>query len=173
MNTILPISLVNGLFLCLIILTFILLASKITNKKGTWNNKIYQLPDFSDLDSVGHLKKDSSSKGELECRKIMEKIFDAPFKKARPYFLKNPITGSNLEIDCYNEDYKIGVEYNGEQHYKYTPWFHKSKEDFYNTKYRDEIKKKLCKDNDIHLIVVPYTVKNIEKFILEELRING
>jgi hypothetical protein len=52
------------------------------------------------------------------------------------------------------------------------PYFHKNKEAFYNQKYRDELKKRMCKDNGIILIEVPYTVKEheIEDFLINELR---
>lgn len=113
------------------------------------------------------------SKGEKECRRVMEKIFKKPFPKIRPNFLRNTVTSGeengdiNLEIDCYNDQLKIGVEYSGIQHYKYTPFFHKNKEAFYNQKYRDEMKRVKCKENGILLIEVPYTVRleDIEGFL--------
>jgi hypothetical protein len=117
----------------------------------------------------------ADSKGEIECRRVLEKIFNKPFNKARPNFLNNPVTGGNfnLELDCYNEDLQIAVEYNGLQHYKYVPYFHKNNEAFLNQKYRDDMKRRICKDENIILIEVPYTVKveNIERFIKDELRI--
>ena len=65
------------------------------------------------------------------------------------------------------------MEYNGVQHYKYVPYFHKNNEAFLNQKYRDDMKRRMCKDQNIILIEVPYTVKleNIERFIKDELRI--
>ena len=92
------------------------------------------------------------------------------FPKKRPNFLRNNVTDMNLEIDCFCEELGLGIEYNGKQHYHYTPHFHASKEAFYNVRYRDEIKRRLCSDNGIKLIVVPYTVdtNNIEKFIREK-----
>ena len=58
------------------------------------------------------------------------------------------------------------------QHYEYVPYFHKNKEAFYNQKYRDELKKRMCKDNGIVLIEVPYTVKeqDIEDFLTKQIR---
>lgn len=113
------------------------------------------------------------SKGEKECRRVMEKIFKKPFPKIRPNFLRNTVTSGeengdiNLEIDCYNDELKIGVEYSGIQHYKYSPFFHKNKEAFYNQKYRDEMKRVKCRENGIILIEVPYTVKveHIEDYL--------
>jgi len=99
------------------------------------------------------------SKGELACRKAAENITGKPFPKQRPNFLKNGITNGTLELDCFNEELKIAIEYNGQQHYNYVPYFHKTKDAFYNIKYRDDIKQRLCDANGIKLIVVPYTVE--------------
>lgn len=117
------------------------------------------------------------SKGELECRRVLQEIFRRPFDKARPSILRNPVTGNNfnLEIDCYCEEMKLGVEYSGIQHYKFSPYFHKNNEAFLNQKYRDELKRRMCVDNGICLIEVPYTVKheNIRSYLVTELRRNG
>lgn len=110
------------------------------------------------------------SAGEISCRSAVSSIFNRPFVKARPGFLQN-VTGQNLELDCYNENLGLAVEYNGKQHYEYVPYFHKNKEAFLNTKQRDFIKQKLCKEAGIKLIVVPYTVKpeNIRAYIEQQL----
>lgn len=105
------------------------------------------------------------SSGEMRCKLYLEKVFNRPFTKIRPNFLKNNVTGYNLELDLYNEELKLGVEYNGAQHYKYTKGVHKNYEHFLNQKYRDEIKKMLCYKNDIILIEVPFNVTEIETFL--------
>ena len=113
------------------------------------------------------------SSGENECRRVLENIFNLPFISSRPDFLKNPITKSyNLELDCYNKDLHLAVEYNGKQHYEYTPYFHKSMDAFRNQQYRDDIKKRLCLENNVNLIIIPYTVKisNIKQFLIKELK---
>jgi hypothetical protein len=111
------------------------------------------------------------SKGEAECRRVAELVTGKPFPKARPSFMQNVVSGQNLELDCYNDELKIAIEYNGEQHYKYIPHFHSSKDAFYNMKYRDEMKTRLCEQNGIKLVIVPYTVKlnDIENFLREAL----
>ncbi len=114
------------------------------------------------------------SKGEVECRKVLQTLFKRPFNKKRPDFLRNSVTGNtqNLELDCFCEELKLAVEYNGIQHYKYIPFFHRNKDAFTNQKYRDELKRRMCKDHGIILIEVPYTVSipEIKKFIMSELR---
>lgn len=114
------------------------------------------------------------SKGEQECRKVLEQIFERPFPKQRPDFLANHITGegNNLELDCYNADLGIAVEYNGRQHYNYVPYFHKNHDQFVNQKYRDDMKRRLCAENKVILIEVPYTIahKNIKKYLIKALR---
>ena len=144
---------------------------KITGEKGTWSNKYYY--DGKKYTRMRLFNKPKDSKGEIETKRVLEKIFNKPFEKIRPAFLNNPVTGGihNLEIDCYNDELKLGVEYNGVQHYKYTPFFHKNKEAFHNQKYRDELKRRMCKDNGICLIEVPHTVQHedIEKFLKQEL----
>ena len=117
------------------------------------------------------------SSGEIECKRVIEKIFKAPFHKSRPDFLNNPVTGgnNNLELDCFNEKLRIAVEYNGAQHYKFIPFFHKNKEAFHNQKYRDYMKRKMCEENGIVLIEVPHTTKipHIENYIKSNLRQYG
>jgi len=117
------------------------------------------------------------SAGEKETRRVLEGLFQRPFPNKRPDFLRNPVTGGtrNLEIDCFCEFMRLGVEYSGIQHYKYTPYMHKSKEAFHNQRYRDELKKRMCKENGVTLIVVPYTVKtkNIEAYLISQLTTAG
>lgn len=152
--------------LCVLFLLIYYLFRK--GKKGSWSNIV----------TYGPYKKKrkappKESKGELECRRVLEKIFKKPFPKIRPDFLRNPVTGGdhNLELDMYCPTLNLAVEYSGVQHYKYVPYFHKNKEAFHNQKYRDELKRRMCRDYGINLIEVPYTVKidEIEKYLTRQL----
>ena len=111
------------------------------------------------------------SKGEAECRRVLEKLFSRKFPNQRPKYMFNSITGHNLEIDCYNEELKLGCEYHGQQHYKYTPFMHRTKDAFRNQQYRDQMKLQICTKLGINLIVVPYTIPipKIENFIKSQL----
>jgi hypothetical protein len=116
-------------------------------------------------------KRIKESKGERKCRDVLEKIFNKPFKKVRPAFLNNDITGEELELDAYNEDLKLAVEYQGRQHTQFTPFFHKNHETFRNQQYRDYMKRQKCQENGIILIEVPYTVKidDIEDYLVLQI----
>lgn len=120
-----------------------------------------------------------TSKGEVICKNYVEYLFERPFIKCRPSFLYNTVTHENLELDCYNADLRLAIEYNGRQHYEYVPFLHgNSRTNFHNQKYRDEKKKEMCEKQGIYLITVPYTVPHdkIPSFLKDEitrLRIPG
>ena len=172
---------------CIIFLVLYAIYSKLWGIKGTWSKSVnkggtYDDQEIDDIESgkgseIRKRRRGGSggeSKGEVECRRVMQKIFDKPFYKIRPRFLNNPVTfgSNNLELDCYNEELKIAVEYDGAQHYKFIPYFHKTQEAFMNQRYRDYMKDQMCKENGIILIRVPYTVKlpQIEGYIIDKLK---
>ena len=140
---------------------------------GSWSSSYSYTPGTQKKEK----KVPKQSSGERECRRVLEKLFNKPFISVRPDFLNNPVTGGkhNLEIDCYNEELNLGVEYQGAQHYKFNSHFHKNKEAFMNQKYRDDMKKRMCKDHGVVLIDVAYTVKveDIERYLKRELRKRG
>lgn len=111
------------------------------------------------------------SKGERLCCETMEKIYNVEFKSSRPHWLVNPETGCRLELDCYNEDLQLAVEYNGVQHYTWPNFTNQTQEQFINQVRRDKLKMELCNRNDVYLIVVPYNVphKKIPEFITSHL----
>jgi hypothetical protein len=154
---------------------------KLLGVKGSWSTKVYY--EDSDEEQEEEERKprrrrgggySGESKGEVECRRVMQKIFEKPFYKSRPRFLNNPVTfgTNNLELDCFNEELKLAVEYDGAQHYKFIPHFHKTQEAFMNQRYRDYMKEQMCKENGIVLIRVPYTVKipDIEMYLIGKLK---
>jgi len=104
----------------------------------------------------GHVK---STKGEEIVADVLEEILQRKVKRnIRPTFLRNPESGKCLELDCYDPHHKIAVEYNGIQHYKFPSPFHQTEQEFQDQLYRDRLKKKLCDENNIYLIPVPYWV---------------
>ena len=110
------------------------------------------------------------SKGEKTCRRVLEDHFGRPFKTTRSLdFLRNPETNRLLELDGYNEDFKIAFEFNGRQHYEWPNQTNQTEHDFIQQKRRDIFKREQCDLNGVYLITVPYTVVNIKEFILSSL----
>ena len=116
-------------------------------------------------------EREFDSRPEALCCSIIEEIYQKPFKKIRPDFLKNPETGHNLELDCYNDELKIAVEYSGYQHYVYPNRFHRMYDDFIKQVRRDQFKIDVCDTHGIYLITVPYWVPEfkLKEFIVEHL----
>jgi hypothetical protein len=200
-QTILPITVNQTIFICFFVLIVIFIINKINGVKGSWTprNEIDLFLDHSSSLLIPQSDEINDSEGERICRNFMRDTVGMLFKdkngipesfqKARPEFLRNPVTSDgpesgsgpgkwgrrgsyNLEIDCYSPKLKLGVEYNGIQHYKFTPHFHKNYEAFRNQQYRDELKRRMCNENNVTLIEVPYTVKNkdIPAFLFEKLK---
>lgn len=73
------------------------------------------------------------------------------------------IDNVRYRYDFYLPNYNLFIEYDGEQHFE-PVCFNSSKEEaqinFELTQKRDQIKNKYCKDNDIHLLRIPYWEKN-------------
>ncbi len=115
-------------------------------------------------------KRPSKWKTESKVVKLSIKMFNGHkvFEQGSPGFL------GNQRYDVWIPSLKVAIEYNGKQHYEYVAFFHKGgKSDLINQKKRDIKKRKLSLENDIKLIEIPYTVKNIENFLtIEAARLN-
>lgn len=107
-----------------------------------------------------------TSKAEKECQSIAEEIFGLTFEKVR--MISNPETGRMLELDMYNKSSKVAIEYNGKQHYVFPNIFHKTEKEFISQIRRDDYKRKWCKYNEIFLITVPYTIRDIRGYLTEK-----
>lgn len=99
-----------------------------------------------------------------------ENIFDMKIKREK--VIKNLIEGR--KTDCVKIDFicrvnsiDYWIEYNGEQHYKPVYYKNIKSEDEWKDAYKNQVKrdknvKKYCSENNIPLIVIPYTYRNIE-----------
>jgi hypothetical protein len=118
----------------------------------------------------------SYNKVESVCKEILESLFPGhSFDKVRLSDFKNPETGRSLELDLYNADLKIALEYNGPQHYMKFPKYHKKDDDFEKQKTRDLFKEEYCRIYNITLIEIPNLSKHsdIKDYIEKFLKVNN
>jgi very-short-patch-repair endonuclease/signal recognition particle subunit SEC65 len=88
------------------------------------------------------------SQGETIARRTFKECFpDEEFKTNRDVI--------GVEIDGYSPSLKLGFEYDGVQHRKLVPTFHKTEQDFLNQQTRDKAKDRLCEEAGITLIRIP------------------
>ena len=99
---------------------------------------------------------------ERKLHYVAEKLLGIPFQKTRPAWLTNTATNSPLELDCYNNEWQIALEYNGAQHYAFVKSWHYTQKEFKKQQQRDELKRELCAKHKVLLIEVPYTVMSSE-----------
>jgi hypothetical protein len=104
----------------------------------------------------------SSGISENICRHALEEITGCKFPKISNFAKSD--TNKGFEIDCYNEELKIGLEYDGIQHYKYVQHFHGAADSgkFEAQQTRDINKNEKCKEMGVHLLRVAHTVSRNE-----------
>lgn len=89
---------------------------------------------------------------------IMEQLTKKNFHKTRQ------VLPSGLELDGYNDELKLAIEYNGSQHYIYTPTlFHREEGSFEAQQNRDQKKKNECIELGIELITIHYKLNTFDK----------
>jgi hypothetical protein len=95
---------------------------------------------------------------ERLCRHYFESVTGYGFPKIRPKWLTNS-RGNRMELDGYCESLKIAFEHQGLQHYNEVPYFNRSLDAFARRIENDRQKMELCKQNNIHLILVPFYIE--------------
>ncbi len=96
---------------------------------------------------------------ERMCRAFFEVIFRKEFKKSCPSWLVTE-DGYQMHLDGYNKELKIAFEYQGEQHYRFIKYFHKTEKRFRYQQRLDERKKFLCKEKGVILILIGFNLKS-------------
>jgi len=77
-----------------------------------------------------------------------------------------------LSYDFYIPKLNLLIEYQGEQHERYIPGFHRSKKDFLKQKEHDRRKKEYAQNNNINLLEIWYwDFDNIESILEKELNL--
>jgi len=87
----------------------------------------------------------------------VQQITGKEFVKCRPDWLKINATAARLELDMYNDELKLAIEYNGEQHYRPIGYFG-GEDQFFKQVTTDLYKAKLCYEHGVQLITIPYHI---------------
>ena len=124
-------------------------AKGINGKEYVWNLTSYDV--FND-DSR------KRSKYHIRARKLLKEIFNS-YRILEEVKLPGSTSlhrKSVLYLDFYIPTISLAIEVHGQQHYEYSPFFHKNKADFLKSKTRDEDKIEWCDLNGIQLITLKY-----------------
>ena len=102
----------------------------------------------------------SRSKIQFEVKKFLKE-----FWSKKIVFEEFPVAGTKLSLDLFNANDSIAIEVQGQQHTKYTPFFHgKNKINYIDQLRRDKQKLDFCNLNNIKLIEVYYSDKVDKNF---------
>ena len=90
-----------------------------------------------------------------------------------PYYTLKPEyhIGEKLRLDAFIKELNIGFEYDGIQHFRYTPQWHRTKAEFERSKERDIRKNELCSLQNITLIRIKYNENLSEELLRKKISI--
>lgn len=108
------------------------------------------------------------SKGQTALTSIVKKLLPGQT------IINEHHVGDKLKLDVYCPSYRLGLEFHGIQHFKYSPLFFKSKDEFIEAQKRDEKKALLCAKQGIALVVFRYndniSEENVYARILDAIK---
>ena len=142
------------------------------SKKYTYSDIAIQL-DATPIQIMGACRyhnwqdniKRTISSGNDKMISLLKKIF-------KGYTLKQEYgIGERLRLDAYIKQLNLGFEYDGIQHFKHVPRFHKTKREFLQAQERDRRKTQLCVEKGIALIRIRYDEELSEELLREKIRI--
>lgn len=112
-------------------------------------NEVFDGPAHAELSRFS-----MPSKLQNEFRSWLGAQTNFPFREnIRPDWLISEF-GERCELDFYVERLRLAVEIQGIQHYRFTPHFHRSYDDFVALQRRDEFKRVVCAAMGIKLFLV-------------------
>ena len=83
------------------------------------------------------------------------KVFLKKYWERKIVFEEFPMAGSRLSFDIFNASDNIAIEVQGQQHTRYTPFFHgENKINYIDQLRRDKLKMDFCKKNNIKLVEI-------------------
>ena len=122
----------------------------INGREYAWNLTSY---------SVDANDKRKRSKFHVRARKLLKTIFHS-YRILEEVKLPGSTESHRkgvLYLDFYIPQIMMAIEVHGQQHYDYTPFFHKNKADFALAQVKDDDKIRWCELNKIDIIVLRYS----------------
>jgi len=98
----------------------------------------------------------SNSLGERACKITLEQLFGKKFNKTRGLdWLRSPISGARLELDMYNKELRLALEFQGRQHRDPLHlWFKDNENLFKQLQERDALKARLATEHGVTLLTI-------------------
>ena len=122
----------------------------INGREYSWNLTSYTV-DAND--------KRKRSKYHIRARNILKQIFHS-YRILEEVKLPGSTESHRkgvLYLDFYIPQIMMAIEVHGQQHYEYTPFFHKNKADFAIAQSKDDDKIRWCELNKIDVVVLKYS----------------
>jgi len=115
--------------------------------------------------------------GERICREHFEQLFEEPFPKLRPDWLRS-VESTRLELDGYSEKLKLAFEHHGSYHYEVVPPFTLDEKALEKRQRTDALKVQRCAERGVAVIEIPEvptltTLGDLKAFILTACRKAG
>ncbi len=109
-------------------------------------------------------------KTETRLARIVESIFGKSnvFVSYYPMWAKSK-RGVLYEYDILVKNKNLLIAYNGEQHYKYVKFFHKSIRESFRQRIRDKVKRQIASTNGYSLIEFKYTEPIVKPYVIGRL----
>lgn len=99
--------------------------------------------------------------------KYLNKHFNVSKEKSFSWFYDKRKPRGRFRLDYFLDDYNVGIEYDGEQHFK--PCFTNKWESVDRVQERDRLKEKLCRSHEIKVIRFKYDEPLTEKYVLMKI----
>lgn len=100
------------------------------------------------------VQKSTSSSFHKKARELIAELFNGynTYEEIKLPGTVDPAKKSALYLDFFIPNATMAIEVHGEQHFKYVPFFHKTKAGFLQHKVRDQRKAQWCELNNITLV---------------------
>lgn len=106
--------------------------------------------------NIKHRPKRNASKLHTQVRKLLHELFPLDIINEEVVLPGSKTKGQPLTADFYIHTRRLMIEVHGQQHYEYSPYFHKDRIDFAQGQHRDRLKRSWCENNNIRLVELPY-----------------